>query len=375
MKKIALINHSLGQGGVSKLIYDIALEYKRRGLNFSVISLTSYNDIYGKKLLEKNIDVIFLSNKDERYSIKNLFRLIKKLKPYDIVHANTFPSQIWTVCASLFLSKKQYVLTEHATTNNRRKKSWFKYVDSWMYSRFDKIIAVSDETNQSLKTWLNPSQKQLSKFYVINNGINLKKYYEVPALKRELINSSLSNENVLICMAARFSPPKDQLTLIRSMIKLDEKYKLLLLGDGDKSKEIKLVNELKLNNQVYFLGYRLDADKIIKSCDIAVLSTNFEGFGLVAVESMAMGIPTICSDVDGLRGVMSNGGLLFEKGNSTELAIKIKELIENQKIYDDIAQKGILKSQEYSLNKMVDEYLNVYNIDGKSTFQKESSIG
>ena len=157
------------------------------------------------------------------------------------------------------------------------------------------------------------------------------KYSQVLPLQRELIDSSILNEDILICMAARFSPPKDQLTLIRSMSQLDEKYKLLLLGDGDTSKEIKLVNQLKLNHRVYFLGYRLDADKIMKAYDIAVLSTYFEGFGLVAVENMAMGIPTICSDVDGLYNLVDGECLLFEKGNSTDLATKIKELAEDKK--------------------------------------------
>ncbi|AJI53388.1 glycosyltransferase family 4 protein [Francisella philomiragia] len=362
MQKIVLVNHDLGQGGVSKFIYDVALEYKKRGLRISVISLTSMSDIYGKELQKEGVDVIYLSDKDEKYSIKNLFRLIKKLKPFDIVHANTYPAQAWTACVSIFLNKKHYILTEHATTNNRRRKKWFRYIDSWMYSRFNKVVSVSNETNRNLKKWIIPSKEQAHKFFVINNGINLERYYQVIPLRRESLNFSVSDQDVLICMAARFSPPKDQLTLIRSMTELDEKYKLLLLGHGDTAKEVNLVNQLKLSHRVFFMGYRLDADKIIKSCDIAVLSTDFEGFGLVVVESMAMGIPTICSDVDELSNLVGNESLLFEKGNATDLALKIKNLVENKEKYLKIVQGCIIKSQKYSLTKMVDEYLKVYDM-------------
>lgn len=361
-KKIALINHNLGPGGVSKYVYDLARKYKEKGLNFSVIALTGGDDIYGKELLKEGIDVIFLSKNPKVYDVGYIRKLIKILKNYDIIHVNTFPSQFWTACASIFLANKLYILTEHSSTNNRRKRPWFKYVDKWMYSRYNKIISVSDETNDSLQRWLSPSNKEKSKFKVIYNGTDLEKYSQVSPLKRETIDPSLSDGQILVCMLARFAPPKDQKTLIRSIARLDDKYRLLLLGSGDTTEEEELVKELNIQNKVLFLGYRLDADSIVKSCDISVLSTNFEGFGLVAAESMAMGIPTIGSNVDGLRDVMQDGGLLFECGNDEELANQIKRLAEHPTFYKEIAKKGLIKSKSYSLDKTIDSYIEIYEL-------------
>lgn len=361
-KKIALVNHNLGPGGVSTYLYDIARKYKEKGLDFSVIALTGSDDIYGKELLKEGIDVIFLSKKPKIYDVGYIRKLINILKGYDIIHVNTFPSQFWTACASLFLPKKFYVLTEHSTTNNRRKRRWFKYIDQWMYGRYDKIISVSNEVYKNLQDWLCPSDKEKSKFIVITNGIDLDKYSKVVSIKRQIIAPSLADNQILICMLARFAPPKDQKTLIRSMTRLDNKYRLLLLGSGDKSAEIQLAKDLNIEDRIIFLDYRLDADSIVKSCDISVLSTNFEGLPLVVVESMAMGIPTIGSDVDGLRDVMKDGGLLFECGNDEELANKIKMLAEDKLFYDEISKKGLLNSKKYSLNTMVNRYILAYKL-------------
>ncbi|WP_162297637.1 glycosyltransferase family 4 protein [Ignatzschineria cameli] len=364
-KKVALINHNLGPGGVSKYVYDLARKYKEKGLSFSVIALTGGDDIYGKELLKQDIEVLFLSGKTKIYDIRYIRKLIQILKNYDIIHVNTFPSQFWTACASIFLANKLYILTEHSTTNNRREKWWFKYIDKWMYKRYSKIISVSNEVNKNLQDWLTPSKKEKSKFIVINNGVDLDRYSKVVRIKRQLINPSLTNDQVLICMLARFAPPKDQKTLIRSMTRLDDKYKLLLLGSGDQSAEIQLVKDLNIEDKVIFLDYRLDADSLVKSCDISILSSNFEGLPLVVIEAMAMGIPTIGSDVDGLRDVMQDGGLLFECGNDEELANKIKMLAEDKLFYDKISKKGLLNSKKYSLDNVIDSYLTIYELLNK----------
>ena len=88
-KRLAIVNHNLGSGGAEKLIYDMALELKDMNIKFSIILLTSVNDIYGKKLQEVGIDVIYLSDKWDIYSPKNILRLRKILKNYDIIHTHT----------------------------------------------------------------------------------------------------------------------------------------------------------------------------------------------------------------------------------------------------------------------------------------------
>ncbi|WP_407537332.1 glycosyltransferase [Cetobacterium somerae] len=208
-KRLAIVNHNLGSGGAEKLIHDMALELKDMNIEFSIILLTNVNDIYGKKLQEVGIDVIYLSNKWDIYSPKNIFKLKKILKHYDIIHTHTYTAQLWTAFSSLFLGKKKkYITTEHSTSNRRREKFYFKYLDGWMYSRYNKIISITDATQINLKKWLN--NKNPEKHLVINNGINLKKYYSTTPINRKEINQNLKEEDILICMIGRFSEQKSK---------------------------------------------------------------------------------------------------------------------------------------------------------------------
>ena len=117
-------------------------------------------------------------------------------------------------------------------------------------------------------------------------------------------------------MTGRFSKAKDHTTLVKSLKLLPYNYKLLLVGEGELKKNIEiLIKKINLENRVIFLGFRNDIPELMKTVDINILSSNWEGFGLVAVEGMASGRPFIGSDVDGMNDVIRGGGILFEKGS------------------------------------------------------------
>ena len=111
-------------------------------------------------------------------------------------------------------------------------------------------------------------------------------------------------------MVARFSEQKDQPTLIKAIKELPENVHLLLIGEGTlKQKNENLAKEIGVSDKVHFLGFRNDVERILKTVDIVVLSSNWEGFGLAAAEGMAAGKPVIASKVEGLREIVDGYGL------------------------------------------------------------------
>lgn len=362
--KIAMVNHNLGSGGAEKLIYDMTLLLKEyKNLNVDIILLTKQKCIYGEELKKQGVNVIYLSDKWDIYSPKNIYRLSKLLKIYDIVHTHTYSSQLWTAFASYFLPKTiQYITTEHNTSNRRRNKKLFKLLDKWMYSRYHKIISISSATENNLKNWLEVSYNS-KKYKIVPNGIDLKRFAISKKIFRKDIDINLKDNDILITMVARFEEQKDYETLIKAIHQLkNEKIKLLLVGEGKlKNSIIRLVNELSLDSKVIFLNFRKDIPELLKTSDIFVLSSNWEGFGIVAVEAMASGLPTIVSNVDGLRDVVENAGIIFEKGNYQELSNKIKFLINNETYRKEIEKKCLEKSKEYSIDRMVQDYKKIYS--------------
>jgi len=171
----------------------------------------------------------------------------------------------------------------------------------------------------------------------------------------------LNDKDVLLIHVARFSKHKDQKTVIEALKHLPSHVKLLLVGDGvfRKGYEI-LVRELELNDRVLFMGLRMDVPQLLKTADISILSSNWEGFGLVALESMASGKPFVGSNVPGMADVVKGGGILFEKGNIKELVLYIEKLINNQSYFEQIANSCKTKSMQYDIQFMVEKHIQLY---------------
>ena len=178
--------------------------------------------------------------------------------------------------------------------------------------------------------------------------------------KADLVKN-IDNNAILVCMAARFTEQKDQPTLIKAISKLPENIHLILLGEGKlKDFNENLAKNLNISHRVHFLGFRSDIPQILKTVDIVVLSSHWEGLCLAAVEGMAAVKPVIASRVEGLFEVVSGYGLLFEEGNVDELASLIRRLTEDEQFYSEIAQSCKKRSKEFSIQKTVDNLLNIY---------------
>ena len=121
-----------------------------------------------------------------------------------------------------------------------------------------------------------------------------------------------------------------------------------------------LVRQLELNNRTHFLGFRNDVPSLIKSSDIVIIPSEWEGFGIVAVEAMAAGKPVIASDVKGLNEVIDDAGILFPKGNQKLLEKNIVKLLSTSKIYDELVKKGKVRSEKFDIQVMTMKYLKLY---------------
>ncbi|KXS42125.1 MAG: Glycosyltransferase [Candidatus Frackibacter sp. T328-2] len=362
MKILHVINN-LGSGGAEKLIEDtLPVMNQYNDIKIELLILTKKNNVFDEKLKSVGINIYNLET--NIYNPINIFRIRQLLKKndYDLIHVHLFPTFYWVTIANMlnFRNKIPLVMTEHSTYNRRRKYKFFKIFDKLIYNQIDKIISISKDTQLNLKKWLD-TNKDDNKFEIINNGINTEKFKNAEPYKKDDLLNPYSSGNILITMVGRFSEHKDQKTLIRAIKNLPNKFHLILIGEGNlKSDCENLVQNLKINDRVHFLGFRKDVERIMKTSDIIVLSSNWEGFGLVAVEGMAAGKPVIASDVNGLKEIVNGFGLLFEQGNEKELSFLINKLISDQDFYKEISNKCYNRAKDYSIRKMTNSLIKVY---------------
>lgn len=353
--RILHIITTLNTGGAEKLISEITPMLRDKGHKVDLLTFDGSDTEFKKKLINSGIKVFSFGKRCNVYNPIHIFKLVKIMKGYDIVHTHNTAPQFFAAIANFFLNCK-LVTTEHNTYNRRRDIIGFKVLDKIMYKQYSSIICISNQTKENLNNYL-PSTK--NKSIVINNGIDVATFVNAQQSK-EAMNLRTKGD-VIITMVGAFRAQKDQDTIIRSLKHLPINYKLWLIGDGIRHDSIELlIKSSNLQSRVKLWGIRNDIPEILKASDIVVMSSHWEGFGLAAVEGMAAGKPVIASNVDGLSQVIGNAGLLFKVHDDKTLASIIIHLMNDKIYYQYVANKCIERAKEFDLKDMVNEYNKVY---------------
>lgn len=348
---------SLRTGGAEHLMVDLLPRLRDMGNDVELLLFDGTRTPFYEQLECVGIKIHSLQIGGSVYNPRHILRLKKYLKHFDIVHThNTAPQLFTAITNSMSFHKKKLVTTEHNTKNRRRDWRCYAPIDRWMYRQYKKIICISDKAEVNLRKLFYNDKK--NRIITINNGVDTAKFDDV--IPAPDIAQQFAGKHIIV-MVAGFRYQKDHATLICAMSHLGEDYVLLLVGSGEKETECKaLVDELNLNDRVHFLGIRTDVPSIMKTIDIMVLSSHWEGFGLAAVEGMAAGKPVIASDVEGLREVVNGYGIVFPHGNALTLAKEIRHLCENSDYYRHVAQRCQERAKQFDMSIMAQKYNELY---------------
>jgi len=208
---------------------------------------------------------------------------------------------------------------------------------------------------------------EFSKMQLIENGINPDKIKIVPNGVDASFYESFEEKKYdrpTIVSVSRLSRKKRLHWLLETVNYLKKDIpdvQLVLIGKGpDESRLRKLASEYRLEKFVNFTGYVSEEEKarILKRSHVFCFPSEQEGFGLVAIESMACGLPVIASNIPVLREVLGSAALY---GNSPrEFAEMTKTLFTYPLLYDQHVAKSEEKAKEYTWDNAVSKAENVY---------------
>lgn len=364
MRVLQIIN-SLGTGGAEKLLLDTIPLYRAQDIEMDVLLLWDNDTMFTCELQKMNCCKIHILKKSNHtrdiYNPFAIFKIAKLLKNYDIAHVHLFPAQYFVIFANLLNGRKTKLLfTEHSTHNKRMATPVFAIFDRFVYHFYHKIVSISKDVSLALEKHI-PTQKQ--KIILIENGVNLEKIENASLISKNEIHPNLSDTDFVLCQVSAFRAGKDQLTLIKSLQYLEEKFKIVLIGDGSESEKEKInecIKHLKLEDRVFLLGIKSNIYSIIKSVDINILSSKFEGLSISSIEGMASGKPFIASNAPGLAEMVKGYGVLFEIGNQKELAQHIVALSIDSSYYQSVVLSCKLRAAEFDSAKMVAQHIQLY---------------
>lgn len=244
------------------------------------------------------------------------------------------------------------------------RKKIYRFMDLLSERYVERFIVVSD----SLKRILIERRGILAYRVVrIYNGIELDQYRpdaDHINLRKEL---GIPQDVLLIGAIGRMVWQKGFEYLIEAIpaiIKTFPKAKILIVGDGPLRKSLEaLSEELRVKDNVIFMGFRSDIKEILSAIDILVIPSLLEGFPMITLEAMAMAKPIIATNIDGIAEQITSGenGILVPPKDPDALAKAIIRVLadkESGKTMGLAARKKV--EREFSVEKMVRETEKAY---------------
>jgi glycosyltransferase involved in cell wall biosynthesis len=365
MRRITHIITGLNQGGAEAVLYKVCKETKS-GFSHSVVSLTD-KGFFSNEFESLNIPVNAIDFRNLFHlpvSFIRLYKLIKKQQP-DVV-------QTWMYHADFFggLSAKiagvSLIIWNIRGPLNKKKTNFethllaglCAFISRWVPY---KIVSCSE---YAAKVHIRIGYMS-NKLMIIPNG------YKIPDVN-ELDFYSLSRQSqklVVIGMIARFDPYKDHESLLVALKIVKQrgtKFRCFLAGSGvDKNNQdlMDLIMSANLENDIKLLGLQKNVNAVLEKLDIHILSSVDEAFPNVVAESMAMGIPNVCTNVGDASLIMGGLGWVVEPGKPKDLAEAILEAIKEKEEPEWIVRKKQCRQrivEHFSMEKMCNRYSDLW---------------
>lgn len=297
---------------------------------------------------------------------RELKALIRQVNP-DIVHLHSSKAGVLGRLAA-YKNGIPNIYNPHgwsfSMNVSKNKKKAYALIERFCSKYCNYIINISDD-EQKLAIKYNISSEE--KMKVIYNGIDIGKYNVTYDRKKVLNELNIPEDSFVIGMVGRITKQKSPETFINIASKLKDKIEnsyFILVGDGELRFEIeKLVDELNIGDRIRITGWTNNVIKYISVFDIGLLTSKWEGFGLVLAEYMAANKPVVASDVGGIPNVITDGvnGRLIEVGNVNEFCNAIIEIKNNKLLSEEYIKNGFrIVNEKFNIKRVVREHENLY---------------
>lgn len=224
----------------------------------------------------------------------------------------------------------------------------------------DAVTAVSKDLIQETRQLLDIT----TPIDLTYNFVDKRVYYPRDAVSLRA-DYAAPNEKILMHIS-NFRPVKRVGDVVEIFARVSEKVpsKLLLVGEGPELTKIQCrIRQLGLEDRVHFLGKQEDVAQVISMADVLLLPSEKESFGLVALEAMACGVPTIGSNAGGIPELVTHGetGFLSDIGDVEDMAKNTERLLTNEKLHEQFKQACMFRARNEFCNDVITtQYEQIY---------------
>lgn len=321
--RIAIVHYLFGCGGAEHMVSELASHINKNLFDVRVIC------IYGQRKgneMERAVEdsgasISYLGFKDSESRLKGIYRTWNELNSFkpDVVHTHLGAVQYclpWVLAHGVKLVHTVHNVPEMETPGSALKK-----IMAWMYRTGRAVpVAISKQNRVLTARYYKIAENVVE---LVNNPVDVEFFH--PSNKSDLRDFRFDFINV-----AGLRPQKNQKILLRAFANTVARHpasRLCIVGDGSERQELEnLANELGLSDAVEFLGQISEKTKVrdaLWSSKVFILSSDYEGLPLSAIEAMACGLPVISTDVGGMTDIVRGNGALVPARDVDMLSSKM----------------------------------------------------
>jgi glycosyltransferase involved in cell wall biosynthesis len=265
-----------------------------------------------------------------RPGLRSVLALARLARQFDVVHTHLWAGDVWGRLGAELGRARAIFSTEH---NVDADESWARRrVKSATVAFVDRFVAVSEAVARHVEiAYAVPG----SRIDVVPNGVDASRF----AAPHEGGGGVLA--------IGRLVPQKGFHVLVEAARRLE--VPVAIAGEGPLRETL----ERAAAGRVQFLGAVSDVAPLLAHADVLVVPSLWEGFGLVALEGLAAGVPVVASDTGGLREVVGTAGMLVPPGDPSALADVVRTLMRDGSWRGDLSRRGRDRARAFGIDATV----------------------
>ncbi|MHA3105119.1 glycosyltransferase [Acinetobacter sp. ANC 3791] len=365
--KILLLITGLGLGGAEKVVTSLADQLFDAGYQVKIAYLRGEIDIRPQHAEIELIQLGLNSLANFSQSAQRFAQIMQKFQP-DVVHAHMFHAILFARLLRRSAQIPYLICTAHSKAIGGKARQL-------LYRLTDRYSDLNTNVSQEATDFF-IAQKAFSavKSTAVSNGIDTQKFQFSASARQQLRQQLGYSAEIPVLMAVgRLMQAKDYPNLIQAfslLQKTQPKAQLLIVGDGVQRTELEQqVQQLGLADRIRFLGVRHDIAELLSAADVFVLSSAWEGFGLVVAEAMSCERVVVATDCGGVKEVLGEPEWLVPPQNAEMLSKKLVQAL--QLSTEQKAQLGQQHrqriQQHYSMHSMLQQWLALYHLSTERT--------
>lgn len=363
MTKILHVISTLANQGPVNQLYNLIKNIDKEKFEVQILTLSpEENDSRIQEFLEIGIKVTSLNiPKRKIFPFRKKFvNKIREINP-NIVHSHCFRTDYFNSKMNsykdiiTFSTIHSYFLDELILEYGKIKGLFLANFHFSLIKNIDYPVACSLTIKKMLKN------KHNLDVYAIQNSADEEKFNceekKSKSFYREKLN--LEKEKIIYVYVGNLIKIKNVSYLIKAFNALDEKFQLLVLGDGDLKNE--LMKEASKN--IVFLGRKTNVQEYLCASDVFISSSLSEGMPTAVLEAMACGLPLLLSDIPQHQEIIDKNpfvGDLFSLNDSEDLLQKINVYSSKDIIKEKSKASVDTFNKNFTSKRMTDEYITLY---------------